>query len=147
MAKSLILIFWALIGAFLLIVSEFFIPAVRELFRGSLVFLLPFIIFSLLGIALICLTLKGKIGGALKKFLILTGASAAGFFVSTLLHNVFYGLGVITGHITILNYLMEILHVAFFIVAIFVCPLGFLIGVVGSIVMFVKRKRGSNILR
>ncbi len=141
MKKSLIITFWVLIGSFLFVIGQFFIPAVTELFRGSLFFLLPFVIFSLLGGLLIFLTLKEKIEEKLKKLLILTGASAAGFFVFVLLHNVFYALGVIASSIAILRYLMEILHVTFFLIAIFICPLGFLIGAIGSIIVLVKRKR------
>lgn len=141
MKKSLILTFWALVGVFLVIASEFFIPVVRELFRGSLLFLLPFIVFSLLGIVLIFLTVKEKVEGMLKKFLILTGASSAGFFVFIFLHNAFYALATITSHITVLNYLMEILHIVFFFIAIPVCPLAFLVGVVGTIVLFVKKRK------
>jgi len=141
MKKPIILTFWILIGSFLFIMGQFFIPAVTELFSGSLFFLLPFVIFSLLGGLLIFFTVKEKIEGALRKFLILTGASATGFFVFVLLHNVFYALNVITSNIIILKYLTEILHVAFFLIAIFVCPLGFLIGAIGSIIILVKRKR------
>jgi len=140
MKKSLLFTFWALVGVFLIIASEFFIPAVSELFKGSLLFLLPFIVFFLLGIVLIVLTVKEEMNRALKGFLILTGISSAGFFVSVFLHNVFYGLGIIVSHISILSYLMEVLHVVFFIIAIFVCPLGFLVGVAGSIVVFIKNK-------
>jgi hypothetical protein len=141
MKKSLITTFWVLIGSFLFILGQFFIPAVRELFRGSLFFLLPFVIFSLLGGLLIFLTIKERIEGVLKKFLILTGASAAGFFVSVLLHNFLYALNVITSDIIILRYLTEVLHVTFFLMAVFVCPLGFLIGARGSIIILVRRKR------
>lgn len=146
MTKSIILTFWALIGIFLFIASQFFIPVVRELVKGSFIFLLPFIIFSLLGIVLIFLTLKQKVGGALKRFLIITGSSATGFFVSVFLHNIFYGLGIITSQISILSFFMEILHIAFFIIAIFICPLGFVIGVVGTIVVFIKKKKGDYVL-
>lgn len=138
--KKLTITFWALVGIFLVIMGEFFIPSVRELFRGSILFLLPFTIFSLLGIVLIVLTLRKKIEGVLKKFLILTGASAGGFFVSVFLHNAFYALGTTINHIIILNYLVEAINVGFFIIAIFVCPLGFLVGVIGSIVLFNKKK-------
>ena len=141
MKKSLIITFWALVGFFLFILSEFFIPAVRDLFKDSKFFLLPSIIFSLLGIVLIFLTLKRKIKGILRKLLLLTGASAAGFFIFVFLHNAFYALGIITSHIALLNYLMEVLHVVSFIIAIFVCPLGFLIGMMGVIVMAIKKKR------
>ena len=141
MKKSLITTFWTLVGMFIVILCQFFVPAVTELFRGSLFFLLPFVIFSLLGGLLIFLTRKEKIEGKLKKLLILTGASAAGFFIFVLLHNVFYALNVVTSNITILRYLTEVLHVTFFLVAIFVCPLGFLIGALGSIIILVKRKK------
>ena len=126
-------------------IGQFFIPPVRELFMGSELFLVPFIVFSLLGLALTFLTVREKIGGTLKKFLILTGASSAGFFVGVFLHNAFYALGIIAGQIIILRYLTEALHVAFFMIAIFVCPLGFIIGAVGSIVIFIKQKRGRLI--
>ncbi len=141
MTKSIILTFLALIGVFLLIASEFFIPVVRELFKGSLVFLLPFIIFSLLGIILVFLTIKQKVGGALKKFLILTGISATGFFVSVFLHNIFYGLSIITNQIPILSFVMEMLDIAFFIIAIFIYPLAFVIGAIGSIIVFINKKK------
>jgi len=139
MKKSITITFWALVGLFLFILSEFFVPAVRDFFRGSELFLLPFVIFSLLGIVLIFLTLKQKEQGALKKFLLLTGVSAAGFFIFIFLHNAFYALGVITSHIPVLNSLMEALHVVFFLIAIPVCPLGFLIGVV-NVIVIIKRK-------
>lgn len=146
MKKSIILTFWALIGVFLLITGQFFIPVVRELFKGSFIFLLPFIIFSLLGIALIFLTLKQRVAGTLKRFLILTGISATGFFVFVFLHNMFYGLAIIANQIPILSFVMEILHIAFFIIAIFVCPLGFLIGLIGTIIIFIKKRKENIVL-
>ena len=134
-------VFWALVGVFIVIVSVFFIPVFGDLLRGSLLFLTPFAVFFLLGIALIVLTVKEKVGGRLKKFLLLTGASSAGFFLFVLLHNVFYGLGIMTSHITILSRSMDVLNVAFFIIAIVVCPIAFLVGVVGSIVLAIKKPR------
>jgi hypothetical protein len=88
---------------------------------------------------LIGLTLVQKVEGKLKKFLILTGASAAGFFICVLLHNIFYALEQITGHMAILSYLMKALEVIFFLIAIFACPIGFIIGAIGTIVMFSKK--------
>ena len=144
MRKSLIpIIFWALIGAFLFIASQFFIPIVRELVRGPIIFLLPFFLFFLLGIILIFLALKQKVGKSLKSFLILTGGSATGFFLFVILHNFFYGLGIITSQIPVVSSIMEILHVVFFIIAIFVCPLGFVIGAIGTIAVFIKKKESS----
>lgn len=83
-----------------------------------------------------------------KYFLILVGASAVGFFVFALSHNVFYGLGIMASDIIVLHHLLEVLHVASFLIAIFVCPAGFLVGVVGSavtvITCFKKRRTQSR---
>jgi len=139
MKESLKLTFWALVIVFIFILVQFFVPPVMDLFRGT-IFLIPLIIFCLLGIGLIVLTIRQKIKGKLKKFLLLTGISAAGFFVCVFLHNGFYALGIICEQIVVLRYLMEALHIIFFLAAIFACPLGFLIGLVGSVTLFIKRK-------
>ena len=73
-----------------------------------------------------------------KSFLILLGASAAGFFVFVFLHNAFYALGTITSDIAVLGHLVEVLGVASFCVAVFLCPATFVVGVVGSIVLAIR---------
>ena len=133
--KNLKITFIALIIVFLFIVAQIFIPAVTDLFRGTLLFLGPAIILFLLSCLLIFLTFKLKLKGKLKKFLLLTGASAAGFFVFSVLHNVFYALGILSSNIPVLVNLMEILHVLSFIIAILVCPICFLIGLIGSSIL------------
>ncbi len=134
-------IFWALVGIFVVIASVFAIPAVRELFMGFLFLIISGVVFFSLGVALIFLTVKGKVGGMLKKFLILTGASSAGFFVSIFLHNAIYGLFI---HFFGADFWDRIGlgdEPVFFIIAIFVCPIAFLVGAVGSIVLAIKRFR------
>jgi len=76
-----------------------------------------------------------------KKFLILAGASLIGFPIFVILHNLFYGLGEIARGIIVLEHVLGFLHAAFFIVAVMVCPPGFLIGAVGSVVMYFKDRR------
>ncbi len=94
----------------------------------------------ILGITLIILTLKSGIGGKLKKFLILTGASVAGIFVSIVLHNFIYGLFI---HFFGPDFWTRIgtggEEPVFFILATVVCPIGFLIGAIGSTVLFTKK--------
>ncbi len=142
MKKSLLpTTFYALIGVFIVIICMFFVPVVSEFVQGPLLFLSPFIIFSLLGAFLIFLTTKSKIKGKHKKLLMLTGISAAGFFVSILLHNLLYALAIVASHIIILKYIFEFLHAVFFIIAIVVCPLGYLIGTIGSTNYFIKKKK------
>lgn len=138
--KYLIIVFLALIGAFLLILAEFFVPAVSDILKGSILFLLPFIVFSVLGMMLIFLTLEGKVRGKLRNFLLLTGISSAGFFISVFLHNVFYGLSVALNQTIALSYLMKFFDVSFFLIAILACPILFLISAISSIVLFLKTR-------
>ena len=131
-------IFWTLVGSYVVIAGVFFIPAFRDLLRGSEVFLLPIAVFFLLGVTLIILTVKEKVGGTLKKFFLLTGASAAGFFVSILLHNAIYGLFIHSFGANFWDRIGLGDEPFFFILAIFVCPTGFLVGAVGSIVLAIR---------
>jgi hypothetical protein len=132
--------FYLLVAVFVLAISIIFIPAFRGFISGTFM-IISGVILVILGSVLIGLTLVQKVEGKLKKFLMLTGASAAGFFVFALLHNIFYGLEQVTSHITILSYLMKAFEVIFFLIAIFACPIGFLVGVIGTIVMFNKKRK------
>jgi hypothetical protein len=81
-----------------------------------------------------------------RSFLILLGASLVGFALSVILHNVFYALHELAGNIVVLSQVLVFLEVAFFLLAIFVCPAGALIGAVGSAVLAVRHlieERGS----
>jgi hypothetical protein len=138
--NTLIIMFYLVIIVFVITVGMLLIPGFRGYINTAFV-IISGIILVILGSALIGLTLVQKVEGKLKKFLILTGASAAGFFVFALLHNIFYGLEQVTGHITILSYLIKAFEVIFFLIAIFACPIGFLIGVIGTIVMFSKKRK------
>ena len=131
-------IFWALVAVFIVIAGVFLIPVFRELVMGFPFIIISGVVFFLLGVALIVLTVKEKIGGILKKFLLLTGASSAGFIVSILLHNAIYGLFI---HFFGADFWNGGDEPVFFIMAIVVCPIGFLVGVVGSIVLAIKKDR------
>ena len=78
---------------------------------------------------MIFLSVKEKIDRLLKKFLILTGASAIGLIVSVLLYNPIFGL---------------FIHPFSFFFATFVCPIAFLVGAIGSIVIFLKTRKLKN---
>jgi hypothetical protein len=84
-----------------------------------------------LGLALIVLIVKKKVeglSGLLKKFLLLTGASAVGFLPFVVSHNAVSGL-------------FDIEEPFFFILAVIVCPLGFFVGTTGTIVLFLKKRK------
>ena len=73
----------------------------------------------------------------LKKFLILTGASFVGFFVFVLLHNLVYGLFI---HLFGADFWNGGDEPFFFILAVFICPLGFIVGATGSIVLAIRSR-------
>lgn len=128
-------LFWALVAVFILIVCFFAIPAFGELLAGSLWLLSPFALFFVLGVALIIFSVWGNVSGWLKTFFILTGASAAGVLVSVLLHNLVYGL--------FDDFWNGGDEFFFFIIALFVCMLCFLVGMVGTIIIGARRRRAS----
>jgi hypothetical protein len=125
MRKSLWVIFWAMVGVFVILVCAMFILPLVRLSLGLNVFV-AWPIFFVLGVILIVLTIKEKTGGMLKKFLLLTGASAVGLPVFAVLHN-------------LVSALFNTEEPVFFILATTVCPLGFLVGMVGTIVLARKK--------
>jgi hypothetical protein len=139
-------IFWALVGAFVVVVGTMFVvpPVLGRLEMPSFfhtLFVGTLVLFGLgalgLGITLLVLTVRAKMRGLLKKFFLLTGASAIGLPASAVLHNLVYAL--------FIYFFGEGFWGAggdepvFFILATIVCPLGFLTGAIGSIVLFVKK--------
>ena len=134
-------VFWALVAVFVVIVCLLFVPLFRALIQGHGVFLVaPFAVFFLLGVVLLVLTLREEIEGRLKAFFLLSSASAVGIPVFVMLHNLVYGLFVyffgegfwsgVGGD-----------EPFFFIMAIIVCPLGFLTGAIGAIVLRIRQAR------
>ena len=142
--SSVFTVFWILLGTFVFILGMFFVPAIRDLFRGSILFLLPLILFSLLGAVLIILTIRKKVVGRLKKFLIVTGASATGCFISIFLHNMIYGLFIYCFGEDFWTNIGFGDEPFFFIITIFVCPVAFLIGTVGTIYCLLKKKEDQK---
>ncbi|MFH1414512.1 MAG: hypothetical protein ABIH89_00280 [Elusimicrobiota bacterium] len=139
MAKPLRVTFWAMMAIFLVILSEFFVPFVKIFVNGTELFLLPIIIFFLMGLLMVYLTVKSDEKGLLRRSLLLAGASSAGFFVFIFLHNAFYALNTLTKNILLLKYLTEGLHIVSFIVAVFICPAGFLVGAAAVIYLQFKK--------
>ena len=141
--QSTIVVFWTLVATFIMAVSYIFIPMTISIKRPLWpLFVTLAIISLLLGVILIFLTLKERVKGWPKRFLLLTGVSVIGMPVSIILHNFIYGLFI---YFFGQNFWERIGpggdEPVFFIMAIFVCPIAFLVGVIGSIVLFIKKKR------
>lgn len=126
-------VFWAMVAVF---IAEIAVVLADVAIRYAM--FIGMGLFLALGITLIIITIKTKITGKLKAFLILTGSSAVGFPVFAVLHNLVYGLLILwfgedfwgaTGD-----------EPVFFIIAVIVCPAGFVVGAVSTIVLAVKNK-------
>lgn len=115
-------IFWALVGVAIVAGCFLFIPAFGALFTGSKLFLIPFTVLFLLGATLIVLTVDEKIAGLLKAFFLLAGASTTAILVFIVLHNLMVSW-------------LGIEEPFSFVMAVFVCPIAFLVGAIGSIVL------------
>lgn len=116
-------------------VSVLFIPLLR---RG---FFISITAFLGLGLLLVIVTLRQRVGGKLKFFLILTGASAVAFVASMLLHNLIYGLFVFFFGPEFWMNIGIMDEPIFFFIAVLICPIAFLVGVIGSIIMLIKEAK------
>ena len=100
------------------------------------------VLLLVVGIVLILTTIKGKVTGKLKKFQLLAGASALGIPVFAILHNVAYMLGIMWfGESAWESAFGNGDEPVFFILAAIVCPLGLLVGGIGTIIIRIKHRR------
>jgi hypothetical protein len=151
--RSILPVFWALLGAFILVFISFNVmnPPIRTLLNDlypdeviaiavSTFFQFSGLLFFALGLALLILTARAKLDKIFKRFLLLTGSSAVGVFVSILLHGVLYGLFILIFGEGFWDRIGIPDEPAFFIMALIICPIAYLVGTVGSIVLVVRRK-------
>ena len=103
-------------------------------------FLIFILIVVLLAVALIILAARAKVNKILKSFLILTGSSVMGFFLSILLHNLIYGLLIRWFGLDFWSRTRFNDEPFFFTMAVVICPIAYLVGSVGSIVFMIKSK-------
>ncbi len=119
-------VFWILVLDFMVLLVNSTIPAAAQ-WSNNYMFLaiLVFALFLLLGIALLLLTLTGKVGGLLKKFLILTASAP---------------IAIPIGFVVLEAVPPVIANIIFWAIVI-----AFLVGVVGSIVL--ARRQGKQASR
>ena len=141
----LISLFWALLAALIIIASVLvsgWFDLLPEEYAGIIV---PsaFALSLLLSIPELIFTIRQRLEKLFKGFLILTGASALGIFVSFVLHNAIYAIFIYFFGEGFWERIGIGDEPFFFVLAVIICPIAFLVGIVGSIVLFVKRRRIS----
>jgi len=152
--RSILPVFWALLGVFILVFISFNVmnapirTLLNDLYPDDIVavvvstfFQLSGLLFFALGLTLLILTARAKLDKIFKGFLLLTSSSAVGVFVSILLHGIVYGLFILIFGEDFWDRIRIPDEPLFFIMAIFVCPIAYLVGTVGSIVLILRRKR------
>jgi hypothetical protein len=151
-------LFWAVLGGFILIFLSIFVmnPPIRTILNNlypdesvaavvSIFFPLSGLLFLALGLTLLILTIKARarLDRPLKRFLLLTSSSAVGVFASILLHGVVFGLFILIFGEDFWSRAGIGDEPFFFILGLMVCPIAYLVGAIGSIVlMFRKKKNG-----
>jgi hypothetical protein len=101
-------------------------------------------ILWLLGLILLITAIRSRIQRLLRAFLILTGASAFGLITSLVLHNVVYGLFMQWFGADFWNSIGGDEPV-FFVLAVLICPVGYLVGIIGSLIVVLKERPTEDI--
>jgi hypothetical protein len=133
-SKKLLTTFYIILTIVIILIVSLFGDNTRSTF---IVLAILAFIASILGIYLVILTQREKIKGKLKFFLVLVGIAPIFMILGSILHNFVYALGIYflgqefwgTGGD----------EPFFFIISIIVAPLIFLVGVIGSFVMMIKK--------
>jgi len=81
---------------------------------------------------------------AARKFWMLVGISLAAFVVLVLVHNVAEVVASRSGTGSLLGAPLSILSGAAFVAALFLCPAGCLVGVIGGVMMLVRNRRRDS---
>ncbi len=136
-------IFWISVAVFVIAVGTMLIPPLGQL-SMRFIGIPAWVILAGLGITLIVLTIKQKVAGITKAFLLLNGASMVGIPFFAVLHNVIYGLFIIWFGADFWERTGLGDEPVMFIMATLVCPLGFLVGAAGTIVITIKNRRSEE---
>ncbi len=145
-------LFWATVICFLLIfIAVLYIgspigPYSAAQFAGTLYFpfIIIFLVFSV-SIAFLVYSIRQRLDKLFKSFLILTGVSAIGFsisfFVRTLIFGVFNERPFWYNLISTYNITLNIVSAIFIG---FLFPLGFIVGIIASIILFIIRRNNKS---
>lgn len=137
----------ALVVVAVLIAGYFFVPFSMSIRREIFPLVAGLaLLFALLGVALIVVAARMRAERMLKVFLILTGSCAAGVLLCAVLHNVVYGLLIHCFGTDVWDRLGLSDESFFFILALFVCPALFGVGVIGSIVLLLKKRPARPVM-
>jgi hypothetical protein len=136
------ILFYCLIGIFLIILISMFsmewLPNSLKGYLANFMFI-SWGSFFALGLLLTIFTLKKQKKGKRKKFLLLTSIAALSFPVFVVLHNLVYALFIYLFGEDFWSRTGLQDEPIFFILAVIICPIIFIIGAIGVIYCFIKK--------
>jgi hypothetical protein len=131
--KLITSLLWASLALFLLFLSPLKFPT-------PYYFMIIILLLAGLGISLLIFTLKSELRKKHKIFLLLASSALIGIPVFAILHNAVYALAI---HFFGEGVWGNDDEPFFFILAAIVCPIAYLVGFIGSITCFLRRKGDS----
>jgi hypothetical protein len=134
---STLVVFWVLLAFSIIALLNIFAMNFFDLF-SRIIFYSSAIALPCLGIALIVLAVKANFTKISKIFFILTGSSAIGIVAGAILHNLVYALFIKLFGEGFWAGIGD--EPVFFILAVIVCPIVLLVGIIGSIVLIAKKR-------
>jgi hypothetical protein len=103
------------------------------------------VLLAFSGMGLVILSYKERLSGKAKLFLLLSGFSAIGFTLGIILHNLFYALSTLTENLNTLNMVLNFFEASFFLMAVILCPIGLLVGIIGTIILWEDLPKGREL--
>jgi len=139
--KAIISVFWTLVVVSALIVTFMLITMLADIESFSFLFIVvPAILLSASGIALIILAARNIRQRLLRSFFLLTGSSATAITLSAILHNLVYALIVYLADKGLFTLPDNFDEPFFFMIAIIVAPLGLVVGIIGTAILIHGKK-------
>jgi FtsH-binding integral membrane protein len=132
-------LFLALVAVFAMTALTIVVPTLQESMPRAILWQAA--VLGVLGLLLVVLSATKAIDLPLKRLLLLTGASAVGMVLSFVLHNLVYALATMVENVRWLAGLLSVVEAAFFLCAVIVCPLAFVVSSVGVIVVLIRTNK------
>ena len=139
MPKKIRLLLILQVLSFSIMISSVLIVPLRNYFRVRGIFLLPMVIYSVLGMILFVSIMNDKTKNKNRKWMMISALSSSMFFVLVIMHNAFYALSVMSFKMVFINIAAGWIHAILFIMAVILCPLIYALGIAGIILTSRKR--------
>jgi len=127
------------------ILAVFFVFIVLQMtvlqdYIHGMIFLLPFLLWAIVGGILMIFTLTNQLPVLLKWSLMAASCAAMGMIFGIVAHNFFYAVGEFSaGESVYSQSVISGYGVFFFIEAVIVCPLVFIVGLISSYILLLRR--------